>query len=91
MDNSTRVRLVASLYCDFLNQYLYLEEDLHDPQNTTEFSIRCKAMQDLKRIWIDPLESMLHRLGISAVKEEGDLIKVKFDDGRACGWKKGWF
>ena len=91
MDSSTRVRLVASLYCDFLNQYLYLEEDLHDPQTTAELNTRCNAMQELKRNWIDPLENMLHRLGVSAVKEEGDLIKVKYDDGTACGWKKGWF
>ena len=91
MDNSTRVRLVASLYCDFLNQYLWLKEELHKPQKTTEWNRRCGRMQELKRTYVDPLESMLHDLGVSTVKEECGLIKVKYDDGSACGWKKGWF
>ena len=91
MDKLTRIRLIASLYCDFLNQYLYLEEDLHKPQNPAEWNRRCNSMRELKRTYVDPLEDMLHYLGVSAVEEEGDLIKVKFDDGSACGWKKGWF
>ena len=91
MDKSKTVRLVATLYCEFLNQYLYLEEDLHDPQPAANLNAQCRAMQEIKRIYIEPLEAMLHRLGVSAVKEEGDLIKVKYDDGSGCAWKKGWF
>lgn len=91
MDNQKTVRLVATLYCEFLNQYLWLEEDLHNPQKPAELDRRCSTMQELKRIYVDPLETMLHDLGVSAVKEERDLIKVKYDDGSACGWKKGWF
>lgn len=91
MDKSKTVRLVATLYCEFLNQYLYLEEDLHDPQPPAKLKARCDAMQELKRTWVDPLENMLHYLGVSAVKENGDLINIKYDDGSGCGWKKGWF
>ena len=90
MDRLARVRLVANLYCDFLNQYLYLEEDLHEPQSPAKWNELCTQMQKLKRTCIDPLEGVLHYLGVSTVKEEDDLIKVKFDDGSTCGWKKGW-
>ena len=88
MNKLKQVKLMASLYCDFLNQYLTLLEELKEPQNTAEWNERCGKMQEIRKTCVEPLENMLHYLGVSIVKEEDDLIKVKFDDGTTCEWNR---
>ncbi len=90
MDRLKTVRVVANLYYDHLEHYLILQEDLKKPRSPAEWNKLCNDVKEIKRIWVDPLQIMLHRLGVSAVKEENDLIIVKFDDGTTCGWKRGW-
>lgn len=87
MDKLKTVRMIASVYCDYLNHYLCLMDDLGEPRSIAEWNELQKNTKELRKTFIDPLYDMLNHLGVSAVKEEGDLIKVKFDDGSVAGWK----
>ena len=89
MDEDQRIRLVVTLYCDFLNQYLSLEEKLKTPLSPSEWNECIGKMKELKRTCVDPLKSILHYLGVREVNERDKLFAIKLDDWGA-GWVKGW-
>jgi len=89
IDEDKRIRLVATLYCDFLNQYHTLEEKLKSPLSPSEWNECVGKMQELEKTCIDPLKSMLHYLGVREIKEEGKVIMIQAD-GWGAAWVKGW-